>query len=55
MSSIGAHRTESPLSGPSAGLATDPTGCDEWFRTKVLKALANGRPAKPHEQVMRKT
>ena len=38
--------------GLPAGLTADPTAYDEWFRTKVLEALADKRPAKPHEQVM---
>ena len=36
-----------------AGLAADPEAYDEWFRAKVLEALADTRPAVPHEQVMR--
>ena len=38
--------------GLPAGLTADPATYDEWFRTKVLEALADGHPAKPHEQVM---
>ena len=36
-----------------AGLTADPKAYDEWFRAKVLEALADTRPAVPHEQVMR--
>jgi DNA-damage-inducible protein J len=36
-----------------AGLAADPKAYDEWFRAKVLEALADTRPAVPHEQAMR--
>jgi DNA-damage-inducible protein J len=36
-----------------AGLAADPKAYDEWFRAKVLEALADTRPAVPHDQVMR--
>ena len=39
--------------GLPAGLTSDPTAYDEWFRTKVREALADKRPAKPHKQVMR--
>ena len=30
----------------------DPEAYDAWFRTKVHEALADKRPAVPHEQVM---
>ena len=39
--------------GLPAGLATDPNAYDAWFRAKVQEALADPRPATPHEQVMR--
>lgn len=39
--------------GLPAGLATDPDAYDAWFRAKVQKSLADPRPAKPHDQVMR--
>jgi DNA-damage-inducible protein J len=29
----------------------DPDKQDEWFRTKVLEALADTRPAIPHDEV----
>lgn len=35
------------------GLTTDPKAYDAWFRTKVQEALADPRPATPHDQVMR--
>lgn len=40
--------------GLPAGLATDPDAYDAWFRTKVQEALADPRPATPHDQVMQK-
>ena len=55
MSSSGTQPTESSLSDPPSGLTADPTAYDEWFQTKVLEALADGRPTKPHEQVMHAT
>ena len=36
-----------------AGLAADPEAYDAWFRAKVHEALADKRPAVPHQQVMR--
>ena len=36
-----------------AGLTVDPEAYDAWFRAKVQEALADPRPAKPHDQVMR--
>lgn len=47
----GTHPTESPPSGPTAV----PAAGDEWFRTKVLEASANGCPTEPHEQAMQET
>lgn len=38
--------------GLPAGLTADPTAYDTWFRTKVQEALADPRPATPHNQVM---
>lgn len=38
--------------GLPAGLTTDPDAYDAWFRTKVLEALDDPRPAVPHVQVM---
>lgn len=38
--------------GLPAGLATDPDAYDTWFRAKVQEALADPRPATPHDQVM---
>lgn len=35
-----------------AGLTADPDAYDAWFRAKVHEALADTRPAVPHEQVM---
>jgi DNA-damage-inducible protein J len=35
-----------------AGLAVDPDAHDAWFRAKVHEALADPRPAVPHQQVM---
>lgn len=39
--------------GLPAGLTADPDAHDAWFRAKVQEALADPRPAKPHDQVMR--
>ena len=39
--------------GLPAGLTADPDAHDVWFRAKVQEALADPRPAKPHDQVMR--
>lgn len=33
------------------GLAVDPAVHDAWFRDKVRKALADTRPAVPHDEV----
>jgi DNA-damage-inducible protein J len=33
------------------GLTSDPMAHDAWFRAKVLEALADPRPAIPHDQV----
>ena len=38
--------------GLPAGLTADPQAHDAWFRTKVREALADARPAIPHQQVM---
>ena len=38
--------------GLPAGLVTDPQAHDAWFRAKVQEALADSRPAVPHQQVM---
>lgn len=38
--------------GLPAGLTADPEAYDAWFRARVQEALADPRPAKPHEQVM---
>jgi DNA-damage-inducible protein J len=35
-----------------AGLTADAEAYDAWFRAKVQEALADKRPAVPHEQVM---
>ena len=35
-----------------AGLVADPQVHDAWFRDKVQEALADARPAVPHQQVM---
>jgi DNA-damage-inducible protein J len=35
-----------------AGLTVDPEAYDAWFRAKVHEALADTRPAVPHQQVM---
>ncbi|ABS70198.1 addiction module antitoxin, RelB/DinJ family (plasmid) [Xanthobacter versatilis] len=35
-----------------AGLTADPEAHDAWFRAKVREALADSRPAVPHQQVM---
>lgn len=34
------------------GLTTDPEAYDAWFRAKVQEALADTRPAVPHQKVM---
>lgn len=38
--------------GLPASLTADPKAHDAWFRAKVLEALADTRPALPHQQVM---
>ena len=38
--------------GLPAGLTADPDAYDIWFRAKVQEALADPRPATPHDQVM---
>lgn len=38
--------------GLPAGLTMDPQAHDAWFRAKVQEALADGRPAIAHEEVM---
>ena len=38
--------------GLPAGLTADPQAHDAWFRAKVQEALADTRPAIPHQQVM---
>lgn len=38
--------------GMPAGLVADPQVHDAWFRDKVQEALADARPAVPHQQVM---
>lgn len=38
--------------GLPAGLTSDPDAYDTWFRAKVAEALADPRPATPHDQVM---
>ncbi|WP_236451741.1 type II toxin-antitoxin system RelB/DinJ family antitoxin [Stutzerimonas stutzeri] len=38
--------------GLPVGLTTDPEAHDAWFRDKVNQALADTRPAVPHQQVM---
>lgn len=38
--------------GLPAGLTADPEAHDKWFRAKVQEALADPRPASPHQQVM---
>jgi DNA-damage-inducible protein J len=38
--------------GLPAGLTADPQVYDQWFRAKVQDALADTRPAVPHQQVM---
>lgn len=37
--------------GLPAGLTADPDRYDAWFRAKVQEALADPRPAKPHDEV----
>ena len=39
--------------GLPAGLAADPDAYDAWFRAKVEEALADRRPKKRHEEVMK--
>lgn len=34
-------------------MAADTEAYETWFRSKVLEALDDPRPAKPQEQVMR--
>jgi len=41
--------------GLPAGLTTDPAAHDAWFRAKVQEALADTRPALPHDDVMDET
>lgn len=36
-----------------AGLTADPEAYDAWFRVKVQEALADKRPAAPHQRVMK--
>ena len=36
-----------------AGFTADPEAYDTWFRAKVQEALADKRPAIPHDRVMR--
>lgn len=38
--------------GLPAGLTADPAAHDAWFRAKVQEALADTRPALPHDDVM---
>jgi DNA-damage-inducible protein J len=38
--------------GLPVGLTVDPDVHDAWFRDKVKEALADVRPAVPHQQVM---
>lgn len=38
--------------GLPAGLTADPAAHDAWFRAKVQEALADIKPAVPHDQVM---
>lgn len=38
--------------GLPAGLTADPQAHDAWFKAKVVEALADTRPAVPHQQVM---
>ena len=38
--------------GLPAALVTEPQAHDAWFRAKVQEALADDRPAVPHQQVM---
>lgn len=39
--------------GLPAGLTADPDAYDAWFRAKVHEALANTRPATPHDEVVK--
>jgi DNA-damage-inducible protein J len=38
--------------GLPAGLTVEPAAHDAWFRDKVQQALADIRPAVPHQKVM---
>lgn len=38
--------------GLPAGLVADPQAHDAWFRAKVQEALADPRPAIPHDHVL---
>lgn len=38
--------------GLPVGLTADPAAYDAWFRVKVQEALADTKPAVPHDQVM---
>ncbi|MCG8381739.1 MAG: type II toxin-antitoxin system RelB/DinJ family antitoxin [Gammaproteobacteria bacterium] len=38
--------------GLPVGLTADPAAYDVWFRAKVQEALADTKPAVPHDQVM---
>lgn len=38
--------------GLPAGLTTDPAAHNAWFHAKVQEALADTRPALPHDDVM---
>jgi len=38
--------------GLPTGLTADPAAHDAWFRAKVQEALADTRPAVPHDDVM---
>lgn len=38
--------------GLPAGLTLDPDAHNAWFRAKVQEALADNRPAVPHQDVM---
>jgi DNA-damage-inducible protein J len=41
--------------GLPAGLTAAPEAHDAWFRAKVQEALADDRPAVPHQQAMDET
>jgi DNA-damage-inducible protein J len=43
-----------PAGGLPSGLPTDPDAHDNWFRAKVHEAVADSRPAIPHDQAMQK-